>query len=188
PNDVKVVFKHFPLAMHGQAKEAAYAAIAAGNQGKFWEMHDWLFANQKQMRSNASDIKSWAAGHAKELGLDIAKFKKDFDASETKKIVERDMALGQELSVRGTPHFFVNGERVTGAKPLSAFEAIVKSQLEEVKELMQGGVARADVYAKMVAENYGKDAPAKAKPSAPSGPAIEFVPVDKKDPVFGNTE
>lgn len=190
PNDVKVVFKHYPLPMHAQAPAASQAAIAAGNQGKFWEMHDWLFKNQKEIRSHGSDMKVWAGGHAKKLGLDMAKFNKDFDAPETAAIVKRDKALGDKVAVRGTPHFFVNGERVVGAKPLSAFEEIVQAQLKEAKSMMKGGVARADVYGKMVAKNFDGGNAKKDKPSAKkaAGPKVEFVPVESNDPAFGNTK
>jgi protein-disulfide isomerase len=190
PNDVKVVFKHHPLPFHKQAPAASKASIAAGNQGKFWEMHDKLFENQKQYKSHASDMKAWTAGFAKELGLDVAKFKKDFDAPATQKRIDQDMALGQKVAVQGTPHFFVNGERVKGAKPLPAFEAIVKKQIKEAKKMQQAGVARADIYNKMVAKNF--DGGNANKPSGKQGnkPAqkVEYVPVEDGDPMFGNSE
>jgi protein-disulfide isomerase len=171
PNDVKVIFKHYPLPFHKQAPDASKAAIAAGEQGKFWEMHDWLFENQKQLKAHGSDMKDWTAGYAKELGLDVAKFKKTFDAPATQKTIDDDMALAQKLAVQGTPHFFVNGERVKGAKPLSAFEEIVKRQLGEAKEMKAAGVARADIYDKMVAKNFdggNADKPSAKKPSQPA--------------------
>jgi protein-disulfide isomerase len=190
PNDVKVVFKHYPLPFHKQAPAASQAAIAAGEQGKFWEMHDWLFENQKQLKGHGNDMKEWTAGYAKELGLDVAKFKKTFDAPATKKQIDDDMALGQKVAVQGTPHFFVNGERVKGAKPLPAFEEIVKRQIKEAKEMQQAGVARADIYDKMVAKNF--DGGNANKPSAkqPSKPAqkVEYVPVEEADPVKGGDD
>ncbi len=190
PNDVKVAFKHYPLPFHKQAPAAHKAAIAAGEQGKFWEMHDKLFENQKQMKQHASDMKEWTAGFAEELGLDVAKFKKDFDSPEAQAQIDRDMELGKEVAVQGTPHFFVNGERVKGAKPLAEFEKIVKGQLEEAKKMEQAGVARNQIYNKMVAEKF--DGGNAKKPSAdkkkPSGQKVEFVPVEKDDPMFGNTE
>ncbi|WP_162687701.1 DsbA family protein [Bradymonas sediminis] len=189
PDDVKVVFKHYPLPMHPQATPASYAAIAAGNQGKFWEMHDWLFKNQKEIRNHGDDMKEWAGGHAKTLGLDIEKFNKDFDDPKTHQIVKDDMELGGKVAVRGTPHFFVNGERVVGAKPLAAFEEIVEAHLKEAKSLMKGGVARADVYGKMVAKNFdGGKADNKPSAAKPAGPSVEFIPVESNDPVFGNTK
>lgn len=189
PDDVKVVFKHYPLPMHPQATPASYAAIAAGKQGKFFEMHDWLFKNQKAIGQHGDDMKEWAGGHAKKLGLDIEKFNKDFDDPKTHQIVKDDLALGAKVAVRGTPHFFVNGERVVGAKPLAAFEEIVQTHLKDAKEMMQGGVAQADVYGKMVAKNFdGGNAEADKPAAAPAGPAVELVPVESNDPSFGNAK
>lgn len=187
PNDVKVVFKHYPLPMHPQAPAASHAAIAAGKQGKFWEMHDWLFKNQKEIRNHGNDMKEWAGAHAKKLGLDIAKFNADFDDPKTKQIVEDDIALGNKVAVRGTPHFFVNGERVVGAKPLAEFEKIVEKHLAEAKSMMQGGVAQADVYGKLVAKNFdGGKAADSPSAAAPAGPAVELIPVEDNDATFGN--
>src|SRR5690554_1690541 len=134
-------------------------------------------------------MKEWAGAHAQKLGLDMAKFNADFDDPKTKQIVEDDIALGNKVAVRGTPHFFVNGERVVGAKPLSEFETIVEAHLKEAKSLMKGGVARADVYGKMVAKNFdGGKADNKPAAAQPAGPTVEYIPVESNDPVFGNTK
>ncbi len=190
PNDVRVVFKHYPLPFHKEAPAAHKAAIAAGEQGKFWEMHDWLFENQKGMKQNAGDMKGWTAGYAKELGLDVAKFKKDFDAADAQKAIDEDMKLGQEVAVRGTPHFFVNGERVKGAKPFNQFEPIVKKHIEEAKGMLdQAGVTRANLYEKAVAKHFdgGKADKPQQKPNQPAQ-KVEFVPVEEGDPMFGNAK
>ncbi len=189
PEEVRVVFKHYPLPFHKQAPAAHKAAIAAGEQGKFWEMHDLIFENQKQMRQHASDMKEWTAGFAEQLGLDVEQFRADFDAPETQRLIDRDMELGKEVNVQGTPHFFVNGERVKGAKQLAHFEELVKAQLEEADEMQANGVARSEIYKKMVAENFDKgNANKPSNPSKLKSPKVEFVPVGADDPVFGNTE
>ncbi len=173
PNDVKVVFKHFPLAFHKEAKSASIAAMAAGEQGKFWEMHDLLFQNQKQMKG--ADMKELTTGFAKQLGLDVAKFQKDFDKPEFGQTVDADMKLGSSLGVRGTPHFFVNGERVSGAQPITKFEEIVKKQLGEAKQMLAAGTTKKDLYAKMVAKNFkAAEAP---QPRGQQAQRIEMVPV-----------
>jgi protein-disulfide isomerase len=163
--------------------------MAAGEQGKFWEMHDLLFKNQKQMKPNAADMKGWTAGLAKQLGLDVEKYKKDFDNPAFAKQIETDMKLGSELGVRGTPHFFVNGTRVSGAQPLPKFEEIVKTELAAAKKLAQAGVAKDQIYGKRVAENFG-DAPtpqAKGNQPAPAT-VVQMVPVNAGDPIKGNTQ
>ncbi len=186
PNDVKVVFKHFPLAFHQQAPGASKLAMAAGEQGKFWEMHDLLFQNQKELKGKTDDqLKEWGAGLGKQLGLDANKLKADFDKPEFQKQIDADMALGKELAVRGTPHFFVNGERVKGAQPATAFEAIIKRQLEEAKGMLQGGVSKDQLYAKMVDKNY-KGAEAQPNAPRPQATVVQMVPVEKNDPVKGS--
>jgi protein-disulfide isomerase len=192
PKDVKVVFKHNPLPMHQQAKDAHRAAQAAHNQGKFFEMKDWLFQNQKQFRAKDGEFKEWTAGYAEELGLDVEKFKKDFDAEETNEAIENDLKLSSAVGVRGTPHFFVNGERVKGAKPIGEFDKIVKRQLKEAKELLkEDDVTRANLYQAMVKKNFDggpseqpSQADNKKQPQKPEQ-LVEYVPVDGDDPVKG---
>jgi protein-disulfide isomerase len=188
PEGVRVVFKHYPLPFHKQAPAASKATIAAGNQGKFWEMHDWLFENRKQLKSHAGDMKEWTSEQANEMGLDVVEFEGDFDAPETQERIDQDMKLGKKVNVRGTPHFFVNGERVVGAKPLPAFETIVKAEIDMANTMQRKGVARADIYRKRVATNYAKTPDrAKRRPNKPKT-TVEFVPVDAKDPMRGNAK
>ena len=102
---VRMVFKQYPLSMHEYADDASRATIAAGNQGKFWEMHDTLFEHQTAL--TPSDIE----GYAEELGLDMERFRADMEAEATQAIIDRDRALGQELGVNSTPTIFVNGRK-----------------------------------------------------------------------------
>ena len=125
PKDVKVVFKNLPLPFHPQARPAAKAALAAGEQGKFWEMHDMLFQNQ----SNLTD--EGFIEFAKKIGLDVEKFKTDMKKPEYDKQIDADTAVGQQLGVQGTPGFFVNGVLVRGARPLPFFKTIVDRWLKE---------------------------------------------------------
>ncbi len=186
PNDVKIVFKHFPLAFHQQATGASKASLAAKEQGKFWEMHDLLFANQGELKGKTDEqLKEWSSGFAKQIGIDVAKFMKDFDNPKFDAIIKADMELGEKLAVRGTPHFFVNGERVKGAQPASKFEEIVNKQLEEAKKMLGAGVKREDLYAKMVDANFkGGEAPDAPTPAAPAS-VVQMVEISPKDPVKG---
>jgi protein-disulfide isomerase len=104
----KLVFKHFPLQLHPRAKVAAAAAEAAHLQGKFWPMHDIIFANQDAL--DDEDL----VGYASKLGLDVGKFKADFKAAAQMAAVEQDKAHGEEAGVDGTPAVFVNGRRANG--------------------------------------------------------------------------
>ena len=120
---MKIVFKHLPLAMHKNAKSAAAATEAAYQQGKFWEMHDLIFENQRQL---STDKYNELAGT---LGLDIAKFKKDFASAEIKKRVDTDSKEAASLGVTGTPAFFINGRFLSGAKPFEAFKEVIDQEL-----------------------------------------------------------
>jgi protein-disulfide isomerase len=119
PDKVKVVFKNFPLNFHKQAEIAAEAALAAGAQGKFWEMHDKIFANQKKI--SAEILK----GYAQELNLDMNKFNEDLDTHSYKKTIDEDMKLAKGAGVRGTPTFFINGKKLVGAKPVGEFQKVI---------------------------------------------------------------
>lgn len=119
PNDVKLVFKNLPLDFHPQAKPASKAALAAGKQGKFWEMHDALFENQRELGDALYEKK------AKELGLNVEQFKKDMASPAVDKQVEVEKAQAEKLGIRGTPGFFVNGVAVRGAYPVEHFKKII---------------------------------------------------------------
>ncbi|MFM1848533.1 MAG: hypothetical protein RL417_2007 [Pseudomonadota bacterium] len=119
PKDVKLVFKHLPLPFHPEAMPAAKASYAAQQQGKFWEMHDALFANQKSLGTEFYEAT------AKNLGLDLDKFKKDMNSEAAEAAVKADMSIAEKNGIQGTPGFFVNGVAVRGAYPQSHFQMII---------------------------------------------------------------
>lgn len=104
-------YKHFPLPMHPYAQQAAVAAEAAGQQGKFFEFHDKLFENQS-VWSNSATPNTHFVNYAEELGLDVELFKKHLNASLLKEQVRAQMQEGRERNVTGTPTFFLNGEKM----------------------------------------------------------------------------
>jgi protein-disulfide isomerase len=120
---VRIVWKHLPLDMHKNAMSAHLAAAAADRQGKFWEFHDKLFANQQQLNLDAYKR------HARELGLDVARFEKDLADLELKKRIDADKAEATSLGVTGTPGFFVNGRFLSGAKPFEEFAKAINAEL-----------------------------------------------------------
>ncbi len=134
---VRVVFRHNPLPFHKDAGLASTAALAAGEQGKFWEMHKKLFDNQRQMKRE--DLEKYA----QELGLDMAKFKDALDKNPYKAQIEEDQKVAQQFAARGTPHFFVNGIRVKGAQPFENFKKVIDEELENAKKFAGEG----DIYA-----------------------------------------
>ena len=120
---VKLVFKDFPLGFHAQAQKAAEAARCAGEQEKYWEMHDKLFSNQESL--SVENEKKWA----KDLGLNSGKFDSCLDSGKYAKDIQADSSYGQSIGVSGTPSFFVNGKQLVGAQPYSAFQAAIDAEL-----------------------------------------------------------
>ena len=121
---VKLAFLDFPLrAIHPQAEQAAEAARCAGEQGKFWEFHDALFADQSRLKE--ADF----IADAQTLGLNQDGFRSCLSSGRYKPEVEKDLAEGAKVGVAGTPGFFVNGVFLNGAQPRAEFERIIESQL-----------------------------------------------------------
>ena len=106
---VRFVWKNYPLPFHNNAEPAAEAAMAANEQGKFWEMHDKLFAQPAGARPGHLEK------YAQELGLDMGKFKADLDATSTRSAIEAETKEGQAVGVNGTPTVFINGRKISGA-------------------------------------------------------------------------
>jgi len=123
---VRVIFRNFPLSIHPQALKAGEAASCAAEQGKFWEMHDRLFANQAKLQ--VPDLKE----HAAALGLDAAAFAQCLDSSRHTADVQRDVEAGTGYGVSGTPSFFINGRPLVGAQPFEGFAQVIDDELERV--------------------------------------------------------
>ena len=125
---IRIVHKHFPLDFHENASLAAAALEAAGEQGKFWEYRNELFAKTSAGASIARDA---LLVSAKKTGLDLARFTRALEANPYKSKIESDVALGKRLGVSGTPCFFINGGKVDGARPISAFAALIDRELSK---------------------------------------------------------
>jgi len=110
---MRFVFRQFPLANHANAKPAAYAAEAAGLQGRFWEMHDLLYREQANW-SKTTDPAELLSSYARIVGLNTAKFQKDINSEEVKERVAADQKRAVELGVHLTPTIFVNGKSIVG--------------------------------------------------------------------------
>ncbi len=123
---LRVVYRHFPLTQHKNAHPAAAAAEAAGMQGKFWEMHDMLYERQNEWAndSNPSDI---FVSYAKELELDIEKFKSDVDSDVVDKAIAADIVMGNQTGVSATPSFVLNGQLIRAPRSVDKFKSLVQS-------------------------------------------------------------
>ncbi len=117
------MFKDFPLPSHPEAFKASEAAHCAGEQGKYWDMHDRMFANQRAL--GVPDLKAAAVA----MGLDAAAFNQCLDSGKFAEVIRADMAQGEKLGVNSTPSIFVNGRALVGAQPFEAFRAIIDEEL-----------------------------------------------------------
>lgn len=139
PDDLRVVFRHYPLIgtpeqpLHDKAALSAQAAEAAGVQGKFWEMHDVLFATQVEWRGlSIEDFEDWLQETAAELDLDLAQFNEDLHSDELTEFAQAAWDRGQELQIPGTPFILINGLPYSGPLDIYSFDAIL--QLEFLRE------------------------------------------------------
>lgn len=123
PDNIKWVFKNFPLPFHSDSALAHRAVMAAANQGKFWEMHDLIFSSQRAIKR--SDLLAKASS----LGLEMDAFVADMDSDKTRHLVEADVDEGNRLNVNGTPTFFINGREFSGALSLTRFRAVIDKEL-----------------------------------------------------------
>src|SRR5262249_3153328 len=164
--DVRIVWKNQPLPFHQNAMPAAEAAMAANEQGKFWEFHDKLFSNQGGLGTDAYDK------YAQELGLDMKKFHASIESHKNKAQIDEESKAGTKIGANGTPTFFVNGHVMVGAQPFDAFKAKIDEEIKKADELVKKGTPLAKVHDKMMvgAKTEVAAAPAQA---AGGGPVID---------------
>lgn len=124
PNDVRLVFKQFPLESHSQAAVAAEASLAAHAQGKFWEMHDRIFANPRALTE--ANLMAWA----QQMGLDTRRFARELTARTYRAAVQREVREGIEAGVQGTPTVFLNGRLYRGQLKMEELKPAIEAQLK----------------------------------------------------------
>jgi protein-disulfide isomerase len=172
PKDVRLVFRHNPLRFHRQAMPAAEAAMAAwaqkGDKG-FWAMHDKLFPTEKcSKKPPMPHIRKWLRAlprpapkmdmelftkYAKELGLNLAQFKKDMESHKFQKMIKEQQAIAVKLGARGTPAFFINGKYVRGIRPFATMKKMIDREIAAAKKLMaEKKIPRAKVYQTIIAK------------------------------------
>lgn len=142
PDDVRVVYRHYPLRqIHAQAQFAAEAAEAAGRQGKFWEMHDLLFENMDAW--SGASARTAFESFAEQLGLDEEQFKTDMNDRAITQKVNNDYASGVAAGVQGTPTFFMNGVRLN-ANGYQGFVDAIEEELERIGEVAEVTIEAGD--------------------------------------------
>ncbi len=163
--DVRVVWKDNALPFHKQAKPAAGLARAAylkGGDAAFWKAHEQLFANQKSLNAETySKI-------GKDLGLSDAEIKAATEGGKFDDRIQESMDLAMDLNARGTPHFFINGRRLSGAQPFEKFDALIKEQLKIAEGLVKKGVSRDKVYDELMKKAKGPSEPEKRDVAEPT--------------------
>jgi protein-disulfide isomerase len=125
PNDVKLIFKQYPLDSHPQAQISAQAALAAHQQGKFWQLHDLMFANRTIL--SRKSILLWADA----IKLDMKRFTADMDSDAIKKAVAKDQQDGDKAGVEGTPTVFIDGQRYNGDLSVEAIRTVLDPKLKK---------------------------------------------------------
>ncbi|MSP25366.1 MAG: hypothetical protein EXR75_09415 [Myxococcales bacterium] len=166
---LRVVWKDNPLPFHKRATPAAILAREAQAQKgdeAFWKAHAMLFANQQKLGD--ADLE----GYAKELGLDVAKVKQAIKENKFADVIEECQAVASDFQAGGTPHFFINGRRISGAQPVDNFKKIIDEELKRAEELVAKGTKLEDVYAAATKEGKG---PADLEKKDP-GPAPKDAP------------
>ena len=121
---VRIVFRHQPLPFHENARGAAAAAMAAHEQGRFWEFHDALFTQQRDL--GRASLEALAG----KLGLDVQRFRKALDTGAYDNYLDAEGVEAQRRGIAGTPTFFINGTPVVGAQPLEAFVKVIDAELQ----------------------------------------------------------
>ncbi len=177
--DVSLVWMNQPLPFHEHALDAATAFQAAGRQSpeKAWALHDKMYENNTALTRD--DIAKYAEG----AGLNMARFKKDWDDPKIKAEVEEDSKIGTAAGANGTPTFFINGNQIVGAQDATAFQAIIDAQIKKADELLKKGTPLKDVYDKLTAESVAA-APAPSAAAAPSPAAKQDIKIGDA-PVLG---
>src|SRR5439155_11831939 len=125
---LRVVMKQNPLSFHPFARPSATAAIAAGAQGKYWEMHEKMFGNQQALDEPSLEK------YATEIGLNIEKWKADRNAAAVSDTIQKDQSLASQLGANGTPAFFINGRKLSGAQPFDRFKPVSDQELPHANQ------------------------------------------------------
>lgn len=174
-DDVRLIFKHYPLPMHAHAIPAARAAWAAGQQGKFWEMHDHLF----EAGGKLDGIEQVAAG----MGLDVERFKVDMASEAAGQALEADRYAAGLLGIGSTPHFVINGRHVRGALAREHWDQVIEAERAEAKVMVDEGTPRSEIYARLMKDALARRA--KPRQDGPDPGKRHTVPAGDGRPSHG---
>jgi protein-disulfide isomerase len=182
PDQVRIVWKHNPLAFHELARpahEAAATVFGLGGSAAFWKFHDRVFANQPSL--GAQPFEQWAV----ESGIDRETFRRAYAARRYAAKVDADLDLARQIGASGAPAFRINGVEIVGAQPLDAFRRVIDEQLAEAKQLVGRGASPTEVYRELTKRNFLTPPPVPGAPNVPEDTTVWQVPVLADDPVWG---
>jgi protein-disulfide isomerase len=165
-DQVRIIYRHFPLSIHGNAQLAAEAGVAAAEQGKFWAFHDQVWKNFGKL--SRADLEEFA----KAAGLDMTKFRAALDERRYYDTVVAETAAAEAVGVSGTPTMFINGQPVVGSRDNAMLDRAIDAHLANAKAAIAKGLPKGDIYALVMASAVGDD---RADPSAvPDSAAIKI--------------
>ena len=124
PDKIRLILKNYPYKYRDYSHLAAEALLPAGDQGKYWQMHDIMIEHSPKL-DRASLL-----SYAKELSLDMGRFTKDLDSMKHKKLIEQDENLAVSMDLYNTPTFFINGRKVIGNRPYEYMKKVIEEELE----------------------------------------------------------
>ena len=181
PEQLRIVWKHFPLAMHPHARpasQAASAVFAVGGSDAFWKFHDAVMPEKKL--GDTFDAEAQAAG------VDLAQFHARLASGFPLAKVAHDAALGEKLGVDGTPAFFINGAFVSGALPVEVFQEAIDETIKQAKEVLAKGTAKDDLYVTVSKINFTPPGSTSDQPNEPpeDTTSVWKVPIGNS-PVLG---
>lgn len=129
-DEMVLVYRHFPLiSIHKNAVASSKAAVSAGLQGKFWEMHEKLYSTQLEWE-NESGVEKIFIGYAEELGLNIEQFVKDYESDAVEEKVNGDLLSANRLGLNSTPSFILNGKKIKNPRNFDEFKAVILKEIE----------------------------------------------------------
>ena len=128
PDKIRLILKNYPYKYRDYSHIAAEALLAAGDQGKYWEMHDIMLKNSPKLDRDS------LIRYAGDIGLNIKKFTSDLDNMKHKELIEKDEELAISMDLYNTPTFFINGRKVIGNRPYEYLKKIIEEELAHVKK------------------------------------------------------
>ena len=131
-NNIRFVYRHFPLPQHANAIPASRVAESAGNQGKFWEMYEMIFSNHDDWE-NSTDVTTIFNGYAQKLGLNMTKYQADYASKEVMDKINLDISSGEKARIDSTPTFYVNGKKINNPQSYEEFKKIIDDAINSTK-------------------------------------------------------